>query len=181
MVPRDPRRHRILPRLESEAYRGLTAVHWTFCLEDRTTGWLTSAFHNRFREVLIHAGVRYSCVAPVYTLMPDHLHLMLLGIQPEADLALASSFLRKHTASALLPATYQKQAYDHVLSDEDRQRDVFEGISHYIAENPVRAGLCSHPHDYPYTGAMIPGYPDLAIHKEDYWDLFWRLCHKMQS
>ncbi len=181
MVPGDRKRHRILPRLEPEAYRGLTAVHWTFCLENRATGWLNGEFHSRFREVLIHAGVRYDCVVPVYTLMPDHLHILLWGIRPEADLALASSFLRKHTASALLPAKYQKQAYDHVLPEEDRQRGAFEGICFYLMENPVRAKLCQQASAYPYTGAMIPGYPHLSIHAKGYWDLFWRLCHKMQS
>jgi putative transposase len=113
--------------------------------------------------------------------MPDHLHFMLLGFREEADLYLAMRFLRKHTAKALLPASYQKQAYDHVLTEKEFERESFEAICHYVAENPVRAKLCQSLIEYPFSGGVIPGYPDLRIHALGYWDLFWRISHRLTA
>jgi len=170
-----------LPRLEPEAYLGLVAVHWTFSIEDRATGWLHPSFHAHFREVLIHMGARYSCITPVYSLMPDHIHVLLRGVRVEADLHLAARFLRQHTAKALLPAQYQKQAYDHVLREKEYQRGAFEKICFYIAENPVRAGLCLTANQYAFSGCVIPGYPDLQIHAAEYWNLFWKIHHRLTA
>src|SRR5260221_14386164 len=110
---------RNLRGLELELYKGRAAVHWTFAIENRTVGWLNAEFHSHFREVLVHMGVRYGCAVPVYCLMPDHLHVLLWGFRDNADFYLAARFLRKHTAKALLPARYQKQAYDHLLSEKE--------------------------------------------------------------
>jgi REP element-mobilizing transposase RayT len=172
-------RHRNLPRLEKEYYRGKTAVHWTSCTVNRKQGWLKPEFHHQFREVLVHACLRYSCVVPVYCLMPDHSHVLFQGVQDDADLYLANKFLRMHTAKALLPARYQPQAYDHVLRDDEMVRNAFEGVAWYIIENPVRAGLCAHVEEYPYSGCVVPGYPDMEIHHKDFWERFWRICERI--
>ena len=126
-------------------------------------------------------GIRYSCVAPVYCLMPDHIHLLLLGFREDADLYLAAKFLRKNTARALLPARYQKQSYDHVLNEKESEGEAFESICFYIAENPVRAKLCPDSSDYSFTGSIIPGYPNLRIYEEKYWELFWKIIHRLTA
>ncbi len=171
-MPSDQQR---LPRLRDEFYRGLAAVHWTFGIEDRATGWLSETFHSRFREILTHACARYDCACPVYCLMPDHMHVLLIGTQNDTDARLATIFLRKHLTPSLVPARFQKQAYDHVLREEERKRDAFARTCHYILENPVRAGLCPSSAEYRFSGAMIAGYPDLRVHEENFWELFWRI------
>ena len=113
-----PQERENLPRLRREFYQGLVAVHWTFCLENRARGWLSEAFAARFREVIVHAGVRHGCVCPAYCLMPDHLHVLLLGLGASSDLFLAARFLRTHLGSGLIPSRFQKQGYDHVLREE---------------------------------------------------------------
>jgi hypothetical protein len=110
--------------------------------------------------------------------MPDHLHILLLGLSDDADPYLAMRFVRKHSEPHLLPAHYQKQAYDHVLTDEEMERGVFETMCFYIAENPVREKLCEAAADYEFTGAVIPGYPDLGVHSGKDWELFWKICEK---
>jgi putative transposase len=164
-----------LPRLARESYLGFAAVHWTLCIEDRATGWLSPEFHAHFREVLVHTAHRHGCWTPAYCLMPDHLHVLLLGIRPDADLYLAARFLHQHTAPGLRPFQYQKQAFDHVLREQERERGAFASICHYIAENPVRAGLCSRAANYEFSGCVVPGYPDLDLHGAGFWELFWRL------
>lgn len=168
--------HRHLPRLRRESYQGLGAVHWAMCLVGRATGWLDDGFHARFREVTLHTCVRHHCVCAAYCLMPDHLHLLLHGTQDTADLYLAARFLRKHLEPALHCGAFQKQAYDHVLREAELQRNAFAKTCHYIFENPVRAGLCREPHEYRFSGGIVPGYPDLCVHAEAYWDLYWRIC-----
>jgi REP element-mobilizing transposase RayT len=172
-----PRRR--LPRLEAAYYRGQIAVHWTSCIQGRAQGWLSPLFHSRFREALVHAATRYGCVVPVYCLMPDHHHILFLGLYDNADLYLAMRFLRKHTAKALLPARYQEQAYDHVLRNDEADRGAFEQVCWYIAQNPVRAGLCSSADEYAFSGCIAPGFPDLKIHDADFWNLFWRICGRL--
>src|ERR1700749_365017 len=101
-------RKRNLPRLDRGSYRGMGAVHWTFTLEGRATGWLDEKFHLHFREMLAHTAVRYGCVAPVYCLMPDHVHVLLWGYREDSDSYLAAQFLRKYTEREMAPARYQK-------------------------------------------------------------------------
>jgi len=172
---------RNLPRLDRGSYRGLCAVHWTFGIEDRATGWLGDKFHRHFREMLAHMAVRYGCVVPVYCLMPEHLHVLLWGSREDSDSYVAARFLRKYTERELSPARYQKQAYDHVLREDEVHRMAFERVCYYILENPVRADLCGAAKDYPFSGSLIPGYPDLRVHEEGYWDLFWRILHRLTA
>lgn len=47
-----------------------------------------------------------------------------------------------------------------------------------VCENPVRAGLVAAWPDYPYLGALVPGYPDLDPRDEDRLDQFWRIYAK---
>jgi REP element-mobilizing transposase RayT len=166
--------------LERGSYRGVGAAHWTFSLEDRATGWLTPVFHAHFREILAHATARFACAAPAYCLMPDHIHVVLWNLGEESDSYLAARFLRQFTSKALHPAAYQKQAYDHVLTEKELARPAFETACLYVLENPVRAALCSVAADYPFSGSLVPGYPELRVHEEGYWDVFWKIvCKKM--
>jgi len=107
--------------------------------------------------------------------MPDHIHLLLLGYRRDSDLNSAARFIRSHTSSAIQHALYQKQSYDNVLSKEDRGKEALAALARYIGENPVRAGLCDKADVYPFSGAVVPGYPSVDIHSPDYWPLFWKV------
>ncbi len=78
-----------LPRLGPEAYRGLACVHWSMTIDDRKTGWLKPIFYDKFRELLTHTCFRYGLACPIFCLMPDHLHLLGLGLVDSADQRLA--------------------------------------------------------------------------------------------
>lgn len=168
-----------LPRLAPESYRGPVSVHWTLTLEDRTTGWLSPAFHAHFREILLHTCARYHLACPIYVLMPDHMHLLWLGLKPKSDQRLAVEFTRQHLRQALLPAHWQHQPHDRVLRDSETRPEAFLTVANYILENPVRRGLASRSQDYPFSGACVAGYPDLDVRREDYWELFWRIHHRL--
>lgn len=166
-----------LPRLGRGAYRGRAIVHWTLTVDQRGRGWLDDDFHARFRWLLLHGCARYEVACSVYCLMPDHAHLLVAGWTQAADQRLFLPWLRRHT-NLLLKRTgraWQKQAYDHVLRPQEADRYAFQSLAHYITQNPVRAGLVAAAPQWPYTGSVVPGYPELALWAEDYWERYWRI------
>jgi REP element-mobilizing transposase RayT len=164
-----------LPRLRREFYLGHAIVLWTHTLEDRATGWLCEPFHSRFREILLHACARYHLACPCYVLMPDHWHLVWIGLDETSDQRLAKAFLRKHTASLLGAARLQDRAHEHVLREDQRERGAFQSACEYVLANPERAGLCTRWSDWPYLGAIFPGYPRLDPRDSQFWEDFWKL------
>jgi putative transposase len=159
-----------LPRLDPEFYRGFAVVHWTITLERRATGWLDDRFHFHFRELLLHAAAREGLFCPAYVLMPDHLHLVWMGLHTDTDQRNAMKFLRKHLSAEFARRSpmrvefeLQKQSYDSVLRQKDRQRGAFEKTY------------------WPHLGAVVPGYPFLHPLTEDFWEQFWKLYQQRQE
>ena len=104
--------------------------------------------------------------------MPDHLHLLCLGLDDKgSDQRVAIEFLRKHLRPHLAPADWQRQSFDHVMSEREREHDAFLTVAGYILDNPVRAGLVAERSAWPYSGCCVPGYPELDPHEAEYWEL----------
>ena len=164
-----------LPRLPREYYRGDAAVHWTLPVSNRGQGWLDERFHAAFRKLLLHAAAREGLLCATYCLMPDHLHLVWMGLWLESDQLNAMAFLRAQLEPRLAPHRFQHQAHDHVLMDEERRRNAFVSVCNYILENPLRAGLVKAPGQWAFSGAVVPGYPALHPLEADFWSLFWKL------
>jgi REP element-mobilizing transposase RayT len=165
-----------LPRLERQHYQGHGVVFWTNTLEQRARGWLTPAFHATFRELMLHAAAREQLFCPAYCLMPDHLHLVWMGLRRESDQLNAMKFLRTHLEPALGNGReWQHQPHDHVLREEERRRNAFGSFCFYTLANPVRDELVKQERDWPFSGAILPGYPDVHPMDEGYWELFWKL------
>jgi len=45
----------------------------------------------------------------------------------------------------------------------------------------VRAELAASESDWPFSGAVVPGYPDLYPFQEDFWELFWEIYYKQRE
>ena len=185
--PPRPQMHH-LPRLAPEFYRGFAAVHWTITLERRATGWLDGVFHGQFRELLLHAAAREMLFCPAYVLMPDHIHLVWLGMKLASDQREAIRFLRKYLARELARRSptgvefeLQKQAHDSVLREKDRTRGALASACFYVLDNPRRKGLVVHPREWPHLGAVVPGYPFLHPLDEDFWPMFWKLYSEQRE
>jgi putative transposase len=184
----DAKRHRdplnrafYLPRLPREYYQADAVVHWTLTVFDRVQGWLTPALHCQFRELMFHAAAREGLVCPVYCLMPDHLHLVWMGLRLDTDQINGMAFLRRYLEPALKPAKFQSQAQDNVLREEERRRNAFAKVCFYIAANPVRAELMKEKGVWPYTGCIVPGYPKLNPAGEDFWPRFWKIYGQLRQ
>jgi hypothetical protein len=102
------------------------------------------------------------------------MHLIWMGVRPSSDQRIGMAFLRTHLERLLAPATFQHQAHDHVLREDERKQHVFENACSYIAANPAKAGLVSNPSDWEFTGALVPGYPDLhPVRQRKFWEVLW--------
>ncbi len=110
--------------------------------------------------------------------MPDHGHFLVMGIAETSDQKNWAKIFRKLWNDSLPEGiTLQRQAYDHVLREAERERSAFAKIAEYILANPVRAGLVEHPSAWVFSRCLVPGYPSLDLHKETFWESFW-LAHK---
>ena len=176
MTMTDRKKH--LPRLEPEQYQGQAYVHWNMTVEDRRTGWLIPIFWYKFRELLTHAAFRYGFTCPMYCLMPDHIHLVWIGLFDDSDQLKGMKFFRKQLGAPLeaLGFEFQHQPYDRVLRDDQRQESAFIDLCDYIARNPERKKLVpvDRYQQYKFTGCLAPGYPELDLWADDYWPRFWR-------
>lgn len=151
-------------------------------LDRRARGWLSPLIHSRLREILVHLSAKYHLACPAYCLMPDHGHFLFMGCQPQSDQLRAARLLRTHW-NTILPAGFrlQKQGYDHVLLESEREQNAFQGIAHYILKNPERSGLIRDGIKYPYSGSILAGYPSLQPDDEGFWKSFWIAFGKMTS
>ena len=164
-----------LPRLPREFYQGDAVVHWTLAIAGRRKNWLTSNLHVQFRELMFHSAAREGLICPVYCLMPDHIHLVWMGLRRDSDQINGMTFLRTYLEPALQGAKFQHQPHDTALREEERKRNAFAKVCFYIAANPVRAGLMKENGVWPYTGCLVPGYPALNPAAEDFWPKFWKV------
>jgi putative transposase len=176
-------RHRAfsLPRLPREYYQGDAVVHWTLTTFDRAKGWLTPAWHIQFRELMFHAAAREGLLCPIYCVLPDHLHLVWMGLRRDSDQFKGMAFLRTHLEPTLQPARFQPQPQDSVLLEKDRRRAAFARVCGYVARNPVRAELLAATDSWPYTGCVIPGYPTLQPMAETFWPTFWKIDPRLTA
>lgn len=114
-----------LRRLDPAFYPGTAVVHWSMTIRDRKTGWLDSRMYCHVRELLAHSQFLQDIACPIFCLMPDHFHLMWIGILDSSDQRLAMRHFRKrfNTSLSKIGFELQDQAYDNVLGEGKRQND----------------------------------------------------------
>jgi REP element-mobilizing transposase RayT len=117
-------------------------------------------------------GKRYTLSA--WVVMPNHVHAVVRPEPPHTLSAILKSW-KGYTAvhaNRLLRREgspfWQKESYDHLCRDEDDPARCCA----YTTMNPVKAGLCAHPADWPWSSAhahvgqvsdlSVPGVSDSA-------------------
>lgn len=170
-----------LPRLDASCYQADAVVLWTLTTFDHAKLPLDNLFHATFRELLIHTCVREHLLCPAYVLMPNHLHLVWIGTDPDADQLNGMRFLRTYLARAIKPLRLQPQPHDHVFISAERTRNAFASACRYVLLNPVRARLVQNQQIWPFLGSILPGYPDLDPRTDSYWPTFWKIFAKRRS
>jgi REP element-mobilizing transposase RayT len=106
--------------------------------------------------------VRYDLIA--YVVMPSHIHWLFRPLadwsatlrpdqSPLAIIMHSVLSFTAHECNQLLGQTgafWQGESYDHCVRDERE----LERIVQYIEMNPVKAGLCVRPEDWPFSSAF---------------------------
>ena len=165
-----------LRRLPRKFYQADAIVHWSITIFGRKQGWLTAPFYYRFRELLTHTLFRYGLASPIFCLMPDHIHMVWMGLDQGSDQLNAMKHFRTRCNDSLKRVNFQiqDQAYDHVFQNQERLDVEFQNTCEYIARNPERAGLVEIDAyaSYSFSGCLVPGYPELRPFEPDYWSQF---------
>lgn len=135
-------------RLPREEYVGQKTVSYTLCVEPRVPLFTAARVVESFVAILGEEIAKHRCRVPVYCFMPDHLHLMVQGLEEDSDLLTPMDRLKLRggilRGMLKLPGKLQSNYYDHIVrSSEDWRHQ-----ARYIALNPVRAGLADNPFDF---------------------------------
>ena len=149
-------------RLHSNLYLGRVRGSFTLCLENRQELFRDVKVVEEFKKRLIKSLETNHCKDWVYIFMPDHFHVVLEGMNEEADLLKAVVGFKQATGYwmriNLRGYRWQKSYYDHILRSED---DLKTQII-YILENPVRKGLVKKWQDYPFSGSTCMDIKNLV-------------------
>ena len=146
-----PRRPIRLPQSE---YVGCRWYFVTTCCNARRPLFSSHILADYFIDLLRAESGTASFAVHAYCLMPDHVHLLVEGLEPRCDLVQFIKILKQKSGFTHVQKTgtplWQRFFYDHVL----RADDPVDGVALYIWLNPVRAGLCAAPQDYPFSGSF---------------------------
>jgi REP element-mobilizing transposase RayT len=152
---------RRLKELHSERIEcHLDAGHGACLLRQPAIGFMVA------QALRYHDGARYKLHA--FVVMPNHVHAI---VTPHRGYTLSQilhnwkSYTAHQAARMPQPSPrrgptggrfWQPESYDHLIRDEAE----FERLLVYVVENPVRAGLCRTPREWPYLGtsAEYEGY-----------------------
>jgi REP-associated tyrosine transposase len=146
-------------RFRHDNYVGKGWFFVTMCCFERRSVFQNVRACDWFLNILQREVSAHLFAAHAYCLMPDHVHLLVEGLEPNSDLL---QFLRVIKMKSTTPferetgsPLWQKKFYDHIL----RQNDSADGVAWYIWMNPVRAGLCGRPEEYPFVGSFTGLWP----------------------
>jgi len=154
------------PRFRGFSYRGIHRYLLTFCTIERVRVFERPEYvTDALQQIRITAGIeRFAILA--YCFMPDHLHLLVEGLNEHSDLKQFAKMAKQRSgASHALSRSgrlWQEGYWETVLRiDQDPG-----AVARYIFENPVRAGLAMSPDDYPYLGSDVWALPDVINPRE---------------
>jgi putative transposase len=146
-------------RLTHPNYLGSRRYFITFCCFERSKIFLDGECCSIFLSILTKQSGAQAFAVPAYCLMPDHVHLLMHGLETSSDLQKFMKSLKQTSGYYLEKKTkspvWQRFFHDHIL----RPRESSDGVSWYIWMNPVRGGICTDFRDYRYSGSLTGLWP----------------------
>jgi len=146
-------RSRKRTHLKDFGYIGRYRYFITICTFDKQALFCKSDAVDQNIKLLIELGKKYSFTIWAYCFMPDHLHLLLDGVDDNSNLRKFISMFKQKTGfwhkKSFGGRLWQANYYEHVLR---RQEDLKE-VAHYIFANPVRKNLVDDYKQYPFSGS----------------------------
>jgi putative transposase len=81
-----------------------------------------------------------------FVIMPNHCHFLMKVPSPEKIATVIGSYKSGLLFDMQTPSIWQKRFHLQLPENPEKARE-------YIHMNPVRAGLCENPHEYPWSSA----------------------------
>jgi len=141
-------------RLPPSSYVGQIAISFTACVEYRRRVFHNPSDIEPFIKMMQDQFARFECLAPIYCFMPDHLHVITMGMTHRAGGKRAMDAFKYFSGNYLYskgnPFCWQDDFHDRIIRRSEEWRNkVF-----YIFQNPVLARLVEDPWTYPLTGTI---------------------------
>ena len=147
--------------LKTFSYTGLHRYHLTFCTDNGHRAFISPPPVELVLVQLSRASGEQQFAVIAYCFMPDHVHVLIEGQSEDSD---CRTFIRKfkqysgfYYKQQFKQTLWQRYGFEHILRDDE----ITTRVAKYIIENPVRAGLVSHPLDYLFVGSLIYDMKDL--------------------
>jgi putative transposase len=150
MSPRRP------ARIPGFSYVGFYRYSLRFCTNGRSRIFESSATVTAALAQIRRAAHEERFGLLAYCFMPDHVHLIVEGIEDSSDLRrfvkiAKQRFVRRLRTEAGIAAVWQEGYYERVL----RSDETTDTVVRYVLDNPVRAGIVTKAEHYQHSGAMF--------------------------
>jgi putative transposase len=147
-----PRRKPI--RLPANAYRKPSTWYFlTLCCKNKAALFAQPGKRNLVRQVLLDTAKTHHVELAVYTILPNHLHVIC-----SAGKNGVPGFVRAFKSRSAVElkrgfgagSPWQFRYFDHKIRGEES----LDAKCRYVRLNPVRLGLVARAEDYPWTGTL---------------------------
>lgn len=143
------------PRLPHDAYVGERAYHVVLTCQERHSPFSDDNLASKCQALLVEAANRSHFNVLAYAIMPDHVHILVSGTSPLANLLLFIKRFKQRTAYEYRQETgdplWQQSFFDRILRDDES----VIAIARYIWENPLVAGLVDYAAAYRWSGGSL--------------------------
>jgi REP element-mobilizing transposase RayT len=147
-------------RLPSDRYKRRVRCFLTLCTDERQRFFENDEIAKWLLDELQTTAEPQQFLLHSWCVMPDHLHLLIEGAHDCCDVLLFMSRLKQRTSYEAKRLwnldLWQGRFYDHFL----REQESFSQVASYIWFNPVRAGLCAYPREYPHSGSATMNWKE---------------------
>jgi len=149
------REHSKPKRLKDLSYRGHYRYFITIRSHDFTRRFVNDDVVGKALATLKIVADKECFSVWAYCFMPDHVHLLVEGLDSHADMRRFVSLFKQKTGY-WYRRTYNERLwssnyYEHVLRDDEATIAAVK----YIIRNPVRRGLAEDYDNYPYSGSFV--------------------------
>ena len=145
--------HPYPPHRSDLPYAGKFYYFLTFCTDQRKPFFTDPTIVSLVRTQFLRSARKHDYELTAYCFMPDHLHLIAHGITDESDLKAFVKAAKQHSGYAFKQLhdcrLWQRYGFERVIRDANELASTIG----YVIANPIRAGLASHPADYPHLGS----------------------------
>ena len=141
-------------RLKGFDYKGAYRYFVTICSNNKKAFFNDDALVSWLVEALREKSGYFGFKVWAWCFMPDHLHLLVEGVNDSSDMRRFVSSYKQHTGFYYKKKAgvtlWQANYYEHVL----RKEEDTTVVARYIFDNPLRKGLVLDYMQYGYLGSF---------------------------